>query len=443
MDMKRHGRGVDIAHLSKIGCRAAAVFIAVNIASSLLFITMSDEPVFDDVNNLPDVLRYDQEGISVNTLRRHINPTGPGSFIWMAKVGRWLGGELWSYRLAITLSWILMATFVFLFEKTAATDGLAYWGLLATAAVPHAAIATATLLTEGPALLFAFVGSMVWLNYVSKPQINSGTGFGMFLGGALVGLAVFSRQYYLMLLPTMACYSFVVAIRNKGELSIRWWISVFISGAIAVIPVAFLLWLWGGLSSPGMVTGQSYENWKSSVGFDPTRPLTALFYMLVYLVPVTFPVIFRLDSHRRIHAVVVGFAGAAVICVYGRMLLQWGPIRSAVILADNKSYVPDLLLALIGFIISINLMCLAIYLKDVRPHRRNAYVEFSALALLFFALEQVGVGGNIPFYERYVLQVTPYLGIIGIGLVPEYLKSRVAVAAILSVIGNAMLWRYL
>jgi hypothetical protein len=54
-------------------------------------------------------------------------------------------------------------------------------------------------------------------------------------------------------------------------------------------PVLLLLFAWRALSSPGMVTGTSYENWQSAVGVNFWRPLVAAFYVAVYLVFLSFP----------------------------------------------------------------------------------------------------------------------------------------------------------
>jgi hypothetical protein len=69
----------------------AAVLLLANLVSALLFIAFVNRLVFDDPNNLPDVVRYVRSGMSLESVRAHRNPTGPGSFIWMAEFARIAG----------------------------------------------------------------------------------------------------------------------------------------------------------------------------------------------------------------------------------------------------------------------------------------------------------------------------------------------------------------
>jgi hypothetical protein len=62
---------------------------------------------------------------------------------------------------------------------------------------------------------------------------------------------------------------------------------------------------------------------------------------------------------------------------------------------------------------------------------------------VFFILEQVGVGGNIPFYDLYVLQIAPFLGVVAFAVYPRLKMSRMIPLALLWVVGQVTLWRYL
>jgi hypothetical protein len=67
---------------------------------------------------------------------------------------------------------------------------------------------------------------------------------------------------------------------------------------------------------------------------------------------------------------------------------------------------------------------------------------FSCLFLIVFLAEQVAVGGNVPFWERYVLQIGPFLGILSFAAVRSVSAARIAVLAAFCALGNVMLWRY-
>jgi len=64
---------------------------------------------------------------------------------------------------------------------------------------PHSAIATATLLTEGPAQLFAIMGALVGSNQF--PDKDSSLSFILSSVAVWLWIATISRQYYLALLP--------------------------------------------------------------------------------------------------------------------------------------------------------------------------------------------------------------------------------------------------
>jgi hypothetical protein len=67
---------------------------------------------------------------------------------------------------------------------------------------------------------------------------------------------------------------------------------------------------------------------------------------------------------------------------------------------------------------------------------------FALLSIIFFVAEQIGVGGNLPFYDRYVLQIAPFLGILAFFLLPRLSAPRLFALACLSVFSQFMLWRF-
>ena len=60
----------------------------------------------------------------------------------------------------------------------------------------------------------------------------------------------------------------------------------------------------------------------------------------------------------------------------------------------------------------------------------------------FFLLEQFGVGGNIPFYDRYILQAAPFFGVIAFALLLQFDTARLFAIAGLSLVSNIIVWRY-
>ena len=52
------------------------------------------------------------------------------------------------------------------------------------------------------------------------------------------------------------------------------------------------------------------------------------------------------------------------------------------------------------------------------------------------------MGGNSLFFERYMLQTAPFLGIIAFGLSPEVTVPRLLIFISLLTLSHGMLWRY-
>jgi hypothetical protein len=64
------------------------------------------------------------------------------------------------------------------------------------------------------------------------------------------------------------------------------------------------------------------------------------------------------------------------------------------------------------------------------------------LVIVFFVVEQIGVGGNLAFFDRYVLQLAPFLGLLAVSVLPRLTPLRILALAALSVLSHVMLWRF-
>jgi hypothetical protein len=69
-------------------------------------------------------------------------------------------------------------------------------------------------------------------------------------------------------------------------------------------------------------------------------------------------------------------------------------------------------------------------------------LAFALLTVLFFIVEQFGVGGNVEFYDRYVLQIAPFLGMIAFSLTPRLGPTRLLTLAAMDVFAHIMLWSH-
>jgi hypothetical protein len=425
--------------------RSVITLIIINLISAALFIGFVNRPVYDDPFNIFDVHNYASNQLSIATLLSHRNPPGPTSFLWMAAGARFLGGdELRDARISILMSWVLLAAEILVGARYSRFPQLWLGALLATLVFPHSVEAMATLLTEGPALLFAVLGVLAWTEFASRPNVTSGSLFLGLFGGLSMGLAVTCRQYYLALLPAAALFALYQWRERPSNEKSKWAVSTIFSLALAIFPVLLMVLVWKGISSPGMATGTSYDHmWKATVGVNLLRPVIVAFYSAVYLVPFTFPAMSRLkDSQRRI-ALLIAALGGVGITYFDSLFLQPGPLNSLVRFASRVPHGGTAVFALAAVAALYNAVAVAFLLWDQRKSvMSNAPAVFSVLVVLFFVAEQIGVGGNLPFYDRYVLQLAPFLGIIAFSILPRLTPQRLLLLAGLSFLSHIMLWRF-
>jgi hypothetical protein len=425
--------------------RFVIVVLALNVVSAALFIGMVNRQVYDEPYNIFDVHNYATRGLSMETLLSHRNPPGPTGFLWMSAGVRLLGGEeLRDARIATLTSWILLAAGILFGARNSRFPQLWYGALLAMLVFPHALEASATLLTEGPSLLFAVLGALAWIEFASDPNTTPRLFTLGLLGGLSMGVAVTCRQYNLALLPAAALFALCQWRRPAFSDKSRWPFSAILSLALAAVPVLLMVLVWKGISSPGMATGTSYDHmWKATVGLNLARPLVVAFYTAVYLVPLTFPTMFQMKASRRQRALLIAVLGGAVITFFSSMFLQPGPLNSLIRFASRVPYGGTALFAVIAVIVIYNAVSTCFLLWEQRQALSScAPAVFALLLVVFFVAEQVGVGGNLPFYDRYVLQLAPFLGLIAFAILPRLTTVRVLALAGMSILSHIMLWRF-
>jgi hypothetical protein len=424
---------------------AVLLVLTVNTVSAALFIRHVHRPVYDDVFNIYDVHAYATKGISVASIQAQRNPPGPTSFIWMSLAVRLLGhDELLDGRVAALLSWLILATVTIIFARYTTWPQLWYGAFLAALVFPHALTASASLLTEGPGLLFGLFGVAMWIEAVPEPREFKFRSLGLAIAGGLsMGFAVTCRQYYLALLPSAGLTALLLLKARPSGQKLRWMTGVICSLAAALIPVVLLVLVWHGITSPSMASGASYSNYQAGVGVAWFRPIVVIFYTLLYLVPFSFPAMFRLSLPRFWPALLASALVGVLATHFRTLLLDPGPLHSLVQMASRIPAGDAIIFGLIASITTYNAIAVSSMLWGQRSRLLSCPPAiFSLLVVIFFVLEQIGVGGNIPFYDRYILQIVPFLGLLGFWLFPKLTYSRILALAGLSIVGQFMLWRY-
>lgn len=433
---------------SAAGFRLAVLLLALNLVSATLFITLVNRPVYDDEFNLFDVHNYAAKGITPDTLRSQRNAPGPTSFVWMAGAVRLIGeNELRDARIGSLLSWMLLGAGILLGARFSRYPNLWYAALLASLVFPHSVMAAATVLTEGPALLFGVLGALAWTEFVSRADSRPASLVLGMLGCLFLGLAVTCRQYNLALLAA-ATLTAVLPLRTKvweGGEKRRFVVRALLFLALSLVPFLSLVLVWKGIASPSIETGASYNMmYKASAGLNLTRPLVVALRVGVYLVPFTFPLAVRVKSSYRLLMVAISLAGGVVAAYWTESLLQPGPLNTIVDVAGRVLHSRALPFGLIAAAAIYNAIALGLTIWEERKLVWSSpLVAFSLLAILFFVGEQFGVGGNIPFYDRYVLQIAPFLGVIAFALQPSLDRARLFALITLSFFSHFMLWRYI
>jgi len=418
---------------------------ALSVLSALLFIFLINRPVYDEGFHIFDVQVYAHNGVSVSTVRAQRDAPGPGSFIWMAAGVRLLNGEvLRDARLAILLSWVLLVIGILVSAPHSRFSQLWYGAIIAALVFPHSLTATATLLTEGPALLFTILGTLFWTEAVSRPKVTATVFAVGILGGLGIGAAIISRQYSMALLPAAAVLALYLLRQRTSESRILWLASVTISLAVAVTPLLLLVAVWKNFSSPGIATGTSYKMYHAGVGLNFLRPLVAAFSTGFYLIPLTFPVMRCVQSGRRWRVLLVAAIIGTAAVPFRTYLVNIGVLHSLLQFAFRLPAAGIVAFGCIAILITYNAIALGLLLWEKRQDLlRCPPVIFALLTVLFFVGEQFGVGGNVPFYDRYVLQLAPFLGLIAFFLIPKITLSRAAALTGMYLLSQEMLWRFL
>ncbi len=258
-----------------------------------------------------------------------------------------------------------------------------------------------------------------------------------------MGIAVTCRQYYLALFPAAALVG-VLQLRGRGskEKLFRA-LGIILFLAVASTPVILLITVWRDISSPSMATGMWYS-WRAGVGLNVFRPIVASFYSCFYLVPLTFPILWRMRPAPRWPALLFASLGGVVAACLRSSLLQPGPLRALVRTASRLPAGDFILFGLVAGLTIYNAITIGLLLREKRDILTSCPpLLFAVLTGAFFVVEQLGVGGNLPLYDRYVLQIAPFLGIIAFVLIPQLTSARLLALAAMAAVSQVMLWHML
>ena len=425
----------------------ALLLLACNLISAGLFISRVHHLAYDDVYNTLDVHNYAVKGFSRAALASHKNAPGPLGYAWMTAAVRIIGqDELRDARIGALFSWVLIGVGILVGARFSRCPQLWYGALIVLLVFPHAVEAAGEVLTEGPAFFFAMLGALAWTEFVARASSGTTTlALGM-LGCLFLGLSATCRQYNIALLPAaalIAVWQLYSRSWAPGE-KWRWSAGALFSLLLAALPVLLLVLAWKGITSPGIKSGASYNMaYHAAAGLNLTRPLIVALYVAFYLMPFTFPLMARLKSEFRLPSVAFAVLAGIAAGYWSSSLIQPGPLQSALNAASKFVHSRAVLFGLLAVVAVYNLLALAFALwQHGDTVKSSPAVMFACCVILFFVFEQFGVGGTIPFFDRYVIETAPFIGVLTFALLPNLGRVRFSVLALLSVLSHVMLWRY-
>jgi hypothetical protein len=134
------------------------------------------------------------------------------------------------------------------------------------------------------------------------------------------------------------------------------------------------------------------------------RPLVAAFCIGFYLIPLTYPAMKSVQPQRRWSLLLLASILGTAAVPFRTYLVNIGVLNSLLSFAFRWPVAGLAAFASIAILITYNTIALGMLLWENRQNAlRCPPLIFALLTVLFFVGEQLGVGGNIPFYDRYVL----------------------------------------
>jgi len=398
------------------------------LASACAFAFAVKEQVFDEPNYEPDVARYQLHGVTFGTLRAHETASAPVMSVLAGLSGRLVPGDIRFRRIPIILAWALAVAVAFLLARSVDEEAFTA-ALLAALCFPHVPTAMASLLTEGPTMLLTLVGLWAtWAGCTGRLHQR----WAAVVAGAACGIAILTRQYALATAGAMIL-TWVLCTRSV--------LLVALSSLGVCAALAALGWVWGGLSSPAsrLPSGPAMH---SVVALNLARPLAALASVGAYIA-----LLVRWRKSRIGWLGAIGAAAASALLVAGGIEL-WGngPIATVIAKFDRfGNVVARALAASLGGAAVAALAAVCVGLVGLRHSlggSASAILVFAAGSTTLFVLEQAGVGGTIPYFERYTYLMFPWAVYLTLRAFEAERGVVVAYLGTLAVVGQWMLWRH-
>ena len=393
-----------------------SILLFIQLLSAVLLATISEKPVADEKEgHYHSVCHYIKNGITIKSLQNHPDFVGPGSHIWVALWSKVFGKSLVALRLSIFLSWIIVFGIMGLMWKILQNSALVIAGFILPFQ-PHFTIFAGMIMTEGPSFAFLFLALFLYA-IAEQYERNEKEHFvktliaysGYISSGICIGITIWCRQYFMAIIPAVLTAAYLRKSKS-GKL--------ILLAMGPIISLTLMLFLWKGFTSYGVAAlqaakpGSEGARWMD-VAFNWARPLTALIYAGLYSLPF-LPWSYKFLKSREIFLLGgVGIFVALLFMIFHCTPYGWGPILTIIRLAKSRlgiiGTISEFLLTaagVFGFTLWVSIM-----VSEYSKLSCDSLGLVSILFVPFFIFEQVGVGGNVHFYEKYIFHVVFFSGV--------------------------------
>lgn len=375
------------------------------VISSFVLCWFPSHFVFDEIFHNYDIDRYYKYPISIESIREHYTPNGILSHILPRYFAKTIGFKnIVILRLFVWLC--VLSSFVVLTFKRFSNDTLKL-GFLVTICNPYSFLCSTTFMTEFIALGIVILGLIL---------LQSDKNYKRYIGFLVIGLAIITRLYYLALIP--AIFLPVLLRINSLKAFKQVFKDNLLPFILTISPLVFLLFAWKGLTPPALLAKGGEI---SKVSLNLPRLIVACIYIGFYSIPFLF-FSFKFKEmelfKRPIYAVLILTISVLILMLLPNIFnLVDRPISTGIIFTFYKLYLvnyPRLAFFYNLIIVFVSLLSFSSLVSFVFKNWliQNLGQSIAAFFVLFFLLQQVLVGGNIAFYERYILTSSFFLGMI-------------------------------
>ncbi|MFN8346804.1 MAG: hypothetical protein U0X91_17520 [Spirosomataceae bacterium] len=293
---------------------------------------------------------------------------------------------------------------------------------------------------------FALMAILAGVYYLQRIADNKDSYLPLILCGLSMGIALISRLYYICIIPCLVFCLFYIYRNDKFSRNLI--IKISLPLLLSVAPLFVFYTIWGSLTPPLFNKGEVFRNSKIYLGLNLLRPLSALCYVGIYCFP--FFAVFNPSLLIKKWpfwpiAGTVGFFITRNVYLWRLERVHTGTgLIDAIVTSSYKlndsigslTYFVSVSIAIMGVLLLINK-----FISSLRE--KEAILDiFSYTLVLLFIVQQTFVSGQTPFYDRYLIQIAPFLGLITFDKKIKFDYRLLSLVIIYLIIGQFILWRF-